>query len=87
VSESVGVRVVLVHAKDEKAKRFYERYGFVVSRIDPLTLMILVTLSSDANDADEITESGEVVGVAGVERKIVRVSGGGDEQVGNTPPV
>lgn len=45
VSASVGVRLVLVHAKDEEAKAFYEHYGFVESAIDPLTLMMLVGTS------------------------------------------
>ena len=40
---------------------------------------------SDADDVDEIAESGEVVGISGVERQAVGVRGGGDEQVGNTP--
>jgi len=39
VSQSVGVRVVLVHAKDDAVKSFYERYGFISSPLDPLTLM------------------------------------------------
>jgi GNAT superfamily N-acetyltransferase len=29
VSERVGVRVVLVHAKEDGVKAFYEKYGFV----------------------------------------------------------
>jgi GNAT superfamily N-acetyltransferase len=42
VSEKVGVRLVLVHAKDEQAKDFYRHHGFVESPIDPLTLMMLL---------------------------------------------
>jgi GNAT superfamily N-acetyltransferase len=42
VSENVGVRLVLVHAKDEQAKDFYQHYGFTESPIDPLTLMMLL---------------------------------------------
>jgi len=42
VSEIVGVRLVLVHAKDEQAKDFYRHHGFVESPIDPLTLMLLL---------------------------------------------
>jgi hypothetical protein len=42
VSEKVGVRLVLVHAKDEQAKSFYQRHGFIESPIDPLTLMMLL---------------------------------------------
>ena len=40
---------------------------------------------SDADDMDEIAESGEVVGISGVEREAVGVRGGGDEEVGETP--
>jgi GNAT superfamily N-acetyltransferase len=35
-----GIRAILVHAISEEAKRFYQRYGFGVSPVDPLTLMI-----------------------------------------------
>jgi hypothetical protein len=42
VSQRVGVRVVLVHAKDDGAKSFYEKYGLVSSPLDPLTLMHLL---------------------------------------------
>ena len=35
VSGSVGVRLLLIHAKDEEAKSFYEHYGSVVSPIVP----------------------------------------------------
>ena len=37
-----GIRAILVHAISEDAKRFYERYGFRESPIDPMTLMIQV---------------------------------------------
>jgi len=40
---------------------------------------------SNADDVDEIAESGEVVGISGVEREAVGVRGGCDEQVGDTP--
>jgi GNAT superfamily N-acetyltransferase len=42
VSEKVGVRLVLIHAKDEQAKDFYRHHGFIESPIDPLTLMLLL---------------------------------------------
>ncbi len=35
-------RGVLVHAKDEDAKRFYERFDFVSSLSDPLHMVILL---------------------------------------------
>jgi GNAT superfamily N-acetyltransferase len=42
VAQSVGVRVLLIHAKDESAKSFYEHYGFVESPLDPLVMMMLL---------------------------------------------
>ena len=42
VAGSVGVRLVLVHAKDEEAKSFYRHYGFVESPVDPMTMMMLI---------------------------------------------
>ncbi len=41
-AEIAGIRAILVHAISEEAKRFYEKYGFVASPIDPLTVMITV---------------------------------------------
>ena len=38
ISKSLGVRALMVNAKDEASKRFYERYGFIESCIDPLLL-------------------------------------------------
>jgi GNAT superfamily N-acetyltransferase len=40
--EIVGVRAILVHALSDAAKAFYEKYGFVASPVDPLTVMITV---------------------------------------------
>ncbi len=42
VAQSVGVRVLLIHSKDDEAKSFYMRYGFVESPFDPLVLMMLL---------------------------------------------
>jgi len=39
-AEIAGIRAILVHAISEDAKKFYERYGFSASPIDPMTLMI-----------------------------------------------
>lgn len=41
-ADSIGVRVVLVHAKDEQAAAFYRKYDFVPSPTDPLHLMLLI---------------------------------------------
>lgn len=40
VSNDAGVRAMLVHALHERAKRFYEHYGFQSSPTDPMTLML-----------------------------------------------
>ncbi len=42
VAQSVGVRVLLIHAKDDEAKDFYSHYGFVESPFDPLSLVMLL---------------------------------------------
>ncbi|HVA07295.1 MAG TPA: GNAT family N-acetyltransferase [Acidimicrobiales bacterium] len=42
VAQSVGVRILLVHAKNEEAKRFYVHYGFVESPLDSLVMMMLL---------------------------------------------
>jgi GNAT superfamily N-acetyltransferase len=41
-ADIAGIRTVLVHAISETARRFYERYGFVASPVDPMTVMITV---------------------------------------------
>ncbi len=41
-AESIGVRVILVHAKDADAVRFYRQFDFVASPSDPLHLMLLM---------------------------------------------
>jgi GNAT superfamily N-acetyltransferase len=46
VSERVGVRVVLVHAKEDGVKAFYEKYGFTQSPLDPLTLFLVLPQSA-----------------------------------------
>jgi GNAT superfamily N-acetyltransferase len=37
-----GIKVILVHAISEAAKRFHEKYGFIASPVDPMTVMITV---------------------------------------------
>lgn len=38
----LGARIVVVHAKDERARAFYLRHGFEPSPANPLQLMILM---------------------------------------------
>ncbi len=41
-AEVIGGRAILVHAQDEEARGFYQRYGFEVSPTDDLHLLMLV---------------------------------------------
>jgi GNAT superfamily N-acetyltransferase len=41
-SDYAGIRAILVHAKDEKARTFYQKFDFDPSPIDPLQLMLLL---------------------------------------------
>ena len=41
-ADVIGVRAILVHAKDAKAAAFYTQYGFSPSPTDPLHLMLLI---------------------------------------------
>jgi GNAT superfamily N-acetyltransferase len=43
LSDEVGVRALLVHAKDDEARRFYEGFAeFEPSPTDPLHLVLLI---------------------------------------------
>jgi GNAT superfamily N-acetyltransferase len=42
VAELTGVRLLLVHAKNDTARHFYSRHGFEPSPVDDSTLMLLV---------------------------------------------
>ena len=40
VSQNAGVRALLVHALNDRARQFYAHYGFQVSPAHPMTLML-----------------------------------------------
>lgn len=40
VAENAGVRALLVHALNDRAKTFYLHYGFTASPLEPSTLML-----------------------------------------------
>ena len=40
VSQNPGVRALLVHALHDRARQFYEHYGFQPSPVHPMTLML-----------------------------------------------
>jgi GNAT superfamily N-acetyltransferase len=46
VSNNAGVRALLVHALHERARQFYERYGFQPSPTHPSTLMLRLRASA-----------------------------------------
>jgi GNAT superfamily N-acetyltransferase len=50
--ETIGVRAILVHAISDAAKAFYERHGFRVSPVEPLTLMITLAEARRMLDGD-----------------------------------
>jgi GNAT superfamily N-acetyltransferase len=41
-ADIAGIRALVVHAKDENARRFYEHFGFIPSPTDTLHLHLLV---------------------------------------------
>lgn len=41
-ADTIGARALLVHAKGERARRFYEHYGFEPSQSDPLHLFLVM---------------------------------------------
>lgn len=41
-SNSIGVRAMTAHAKDDAARRWYTRYGFESSPTDPLHMIVLL---------------------------------------------
>jgi GNAT superfamily N-acetyltransferase len=45
VSHNAGVRALLVHALNDRAKAFYEHYGFQSSSLHPMTLMLMLRLN------------------------------------------
>lgn len=48
VSNNAGVRALLVHALHDRAKQFYEHYGFEVSPAHPMTLMLRLPGAADS---------------------------------------
>ena len=42
ISENLGVRAVLIHAKDDKAKNFYRQFGFESSPVNEYHLYLLI---------------------------------------------
>ena len=41
-ADIAGIRAFAVHAKDEEARRFYQRFEFMPSPTDPLHLFVLL---------------------------------------------
>jgi len=47
-AEIAGIRAILVHAISERAKHFYEKWGFIPSPVEPMTLMITLAEAQKA---------------------------------------
>jgi len=47
VSQNTGVRAMLVHALNDRARQFYEHYGFKASPAHPMTLMLRLNQPSN----------------------------------------
>jgi len=41
-ADTIGIRALLVHAKDDNARAFYEHFGFEPSPTDPMHLMLIM---------------------------------------------
>lgn len=41
-AEIAGIRALAVHAKDDQARRFYEKFDFIPSPTDPIHLFVLL---------------------------------------------
>ena len=41
-ADIAGIRAFAVHAKDEEAKRFYQKFDFIPSPTDPMHLFVLM---------------------------------------------
>lgn len=54
VSQNTGVRALLVHALHDRAKQFYEHYGFQESPQHPMTLMLRLYIRKDERTGDVI---------------------------------
>jgi hypothetical protein len=42
VSQNTGVRALLVHALNDRARQFYEHYGFSASPTHPMTFALCI---------------------------------------------
>ena len=47
-AEIAGIRAILVQAISERAKRFYGKWGFTASPVEPITLMITLAEAEKA---------------------------------------
>ena len=41
-ADIAGIRAFAVHAKDEAARHYYERFGFIAAPCDPFHLFVLM---------------------------------------------
>ncbi len=51
--EILGIRGMLVHAISDAAKAFYERYGFIASPTQPMTLILSIGKGKNNTETDQ----------------------------------
>jgi hypothetical protein len=49
VAQDIGIRALLVHALNDRARQFYSHYGFLPSPANPMTLMLPLRAASNAH--------------------------------------
>jgi GNAT superfamily N-acetyltransferase len=49
VAQDIGIRALLVHALNDRARQFYSHYGFLPSPANPMTLMLPLHAASSAH--------------------------------------
>jgi hypothetical protein len=64
VSQNAGVRALLVHALHDRAKQFYEHYGFQESPQHPMTLMLRLNTVKDLSNGRRAAGLGPCQGCA-----------------------
>ena len=51
-ADIAGIRAFAVHAKDDDARKFYEKFDFIPSPTDPMHLFVLIADSSASSNPD-----------------------------------
>src|SRR6266545_2738573 len=52
-ADVAGIRAIAVHAKDDDARAFYERFGFAAAPTDPYHLFVLLRTRARSSSSDK----------------------------------